>query len=315
MANGLLVTMKPGYIELNESGELDRRIASLHGILKSCVLCPRECRKNRLKGEKGYCQSGKELVVSSIHPHFGEEEPLVGRGRLSGVGGSGTIFLTGCNLGCIYCQNYDISHLRHGTPISAEELARGMLQLQKMGCHNINFVTPTHFIPQLVQSIKSAIEMGLRVPIVYNCGGYESVNTIKLLEGIVDIYMPDIKYSDPQNGEKYSNAPDYFDRCREAVKEMHRQVGDLKVNARGIAERGLLIRHLILPDDLAGSEKVLGFIAEELSKNTYVNIMFQYRPLYRADEHPELNRRPTLDEYRQAIKTAMGLGLRRGFVE
>jgi putative pyruvate formate lyase activating enzyme len=305
--------MKPGYLKLYESGELDRRIASLHEILESCVLCPRECHKNRLKGEKGYCRSGEELVVSSIGPHFGEEEPLVGRGRLLGVGGSGTVFLTGCNLGCVYCQNYEIGHLGQGSPLSAEELASGMLHLQKLGCHNINFVTPTQFVPQLVQSIKHAIEIGLKIPIVYNCGGYESLSTIKLLEDIVDIYMPDIKYSDPENAKRYSNAPDYFARCREAVQEMHRQVGDLKMDASGIARRGLLIRHLVLPNDLAGSREVMRFISEEVSKDTYVNIMFQYRPLYRADEYPELNRRPTTDECQKAIKTVRGMGLHRGF--
>jgi len=305
--------MQPGYLRLYRSGELDTRIAELYRILERCVLCPRECRKNRLKGEEGYCRSGEEIVVSAIHPHFGEEEPLVGQGRLWGVGGSGTIFLTGCNLGCVYCQNYDISHLGHGSPVSVEELSRGMMHLQNMGCHNINLVTPTHFIPQLVKGIRMAIERGLRLPVVYNCGGYESVSTIRLLEGIIGIYMPDMKYSDRQGAGRYSNASDYFDRCREAVREMHRQVGDLNLDSRGIARRGLLIRHLILPNDLAGSREILRFIAEEISKDSYVNIMFQYRPMFKAAEYEELNRRPSLDEYREAIAMAQDFGLHRGF--
>lgn len=305
--------MRPGYIELYQSGELDKRIAQLYSILESCTLCPRRCNKNRLEGEKGQCRLGEDLIVSAIHPHFGEEEPLVGRGRFSGAGGSGTVFIAGCNLGCVYCQNYEISHLAQGSLISAQELAQGMIELQGMDCHNINFVTPTHFIPQLTNSIRIAAELGLRVPIVYNSGGYESVDTIKMLEGIVDIYMPDIKYSDSQNAERYSNAPDYFNRCREAVKEMHRQVGDLEVDSGGIAQRGLLIRHLVLPGDLAGSREVMGFIAGEISKKSYVNIMFQYRPLFKAKEYGELNRRVTLDEYRKAVEIAANLGLHRGF--
>jgi putative pyruvate formate lyase activating enzyme len=305
--------MEPSYLKLYQSGELDQRIEELYKILQSCELCPRKCKKNRLQGEKGYCRSGKDLVVSAIHPHFGEEEPLVGQSRFVGRGGSGTIFLTNCNLGCVYCQNFDISHLGQGQAVTCEELARGMMELQNMGCHNINFVTPTHFTPQLVKSIKVAIEKGLRVPIVYNCGGYEDVNTIRLLEDIVDIYMPDMKYSDAENAKKYSNAPDYFERCCEAIKEMHRQVGDLKLDHRGIAQRGLLIRHLVLPNDIAGSRKVSKFIADEISKDSYVNVMFQYRPMYKAREYEEINRRPLLSEYNKAIDIALELGLHRGF--
>ncbi len=256
---------------------------------------------------------GKDVVVSAIHPHFGEEEPLVGSGRLSGIGGSGTIFLTGCNLGCIYCQNYDISHLGRGSAISTEEFALGMTELHKRGCHNINFVTPTHFVPQLVASLKIAIEKGLNIPLVYNCGGYENLDTIKLLDGIIDIYMPDMKYSDPQNAERFSAAPDYFGRCCEAVQEMHRQVGDLKLDDEGIAQRGLLVRHLVLPNGLAGSERILRFIADDISRDTYVNIMFQYRPLFRAGEYEELNRSPSVEEYREVIEIARDSGLHRGF--
>ena len=221
--------------------------------------------------------------------------------------------LTGCNLGCVYCQNYDISHLKQGTRISADDLARGMIELQNNGCHNINFVTPTHFVPQLVGSIGIAAGMGLNIPLVYNCSGYESVETIRLLEGIIDIYMPDIKYSDSQCAAKYSNAPDYFERCKEAVREMHRQVGNLKLNNRGIAERGLLIRHLVLPNNLAGSREVLRFIAEEISDDSYVNSMAQYRPLFEAANYEELNRRPSQEENRLAIEMARDYGLHRGF--
>lgn len=307
--------MPPAYLQLYRSGELDERIARLHDILAECVLCPRQCRKNRLGGERGYCCSGAEMIVSAVHPHFGEEDVLVGPGRLRGVGGSGTIFFAGCNLLCIYCQNYEISFFREGQIVSPQALGRSMIELQRLGCHNINLVTPTHFVPQIVRSLKPAIEGGLSIPIVYNCGGYESVSTLRLLEGIVDIYMPDIKYGDESAAARYSNAPDYFDRCREAVREMHRQVGDLVVDERGIARKGLLVRHLVLPNDLAGSGRVLQFIAEEISRETYVNIMFQYRPLFRAAEYEELNRRPTAAEYRAVIRLARGFGLHRGFDE
>ncbi len=299
--------MPPRYLELYRTGELDERISRLQEILASCVLCPRQCRKNRLAGETGYCRSGAEAVVSAVHPHFGEEDMLVGEG------GSGTIFFAGCNLLCIYCQNYEISFFREGRITPPEALARSMLELQRMGCHNINLVTPTHYAPRIVQSLKPAIEGGLSIPLVYNCGGYESMSTLQLLDGIVDIYMPDIKYGDSVPAARYSNAPDYFDRCREAIKEMHRQVGDLVLDDRGIARHGLLVRHLVLPNDLAGSREVLRFIAEEISRETYVNIMFQYRPLFRAMAYAELNRRPTPAEYRAVIQMARGFGLHRGF--
>lgn len=308
--------MQPGYIALDKSGKLQERINLLYGMLKNCHLCPRECGKNRLEGEKGYCGMGKELVVSSIHPHFGEEPELVGNrmmGILSGRGGSGTIFFAGCNLLCVYCQNWEISHLRQGEKLNAEELARGMIYLQNRGCYNINLVTPTHFVPQIVKSLKLAIEKGLNLPLVYNCGGYEKVETLKLLEGIIDIYMPDIKYSDPEVARKYSGAADYFEQCKKAVKEMYRQVGDLKINDEGIAYRGLLIRHLVLPNNLAGSEKILKFIASELSRNTYVNIMDQYRPQYKASNYTELNRHLSSSEYAKVINLAQNLGLYRGF--
>ena len=215
--------------------------------------------------------------VSSYGPHFGEEDPLVGDS------GSGTIFLASCNLLCVYCQNYDISHEGYGKHVSEEKVADFMIDLQRRGCHNINFVTPTHFASQLLKSIDFAIPKGLQLPIVWNCGGYENVEIIKLLDGIVDIYMPDMKYGSAESASKYSDAPDYFEYCRESVKEMHRQVGDLQVE-NGIAKRGLLIRHLVLPNDVANSRAVFEFIAEEISKDTYVNIMDQYRPMFKASD-------------------------------
>jgi putative pyruvate formate lyase activating enzyme len=297
----------PVYLDTYDRGELDDRIDTLMAILDECNLCPRACGVNRNKGEKGYCKSNRHLEVSSVQPHYGEEDVLVG------IYGSGTIFLSNCNLGCIYCQNYDISHLGHGQLMTEEEFARSMLKLQNMGCHNINFVTPTHFTPQIVKALKIAIENGLHVPLVYNCGGYESKRTIELLEGIVDIYMPDIKYSNAEIAGKYSNAPDYFAVCKAAVKEMHRQVGDLTVDDRGIAVRGLLIRHLVLPSGLAGSDAIFKFVATELSKESYINIMAQYRPMYEAYRYEELNRGITLGEYQEALARAKKWGLHRGF--
>ncbi|MCX8126092.1 MAG: radical SAM protein [Dehalococcoidia bacterium] len=261
---------------------------------------------NRLKGEKGYCRSGSNLMVSSYGPHFGEEPELVGRH------GSGTIFLTNCNLLCVYCQNYEISHRGEGTVTSEEEVAEYMLRLQRLGCHNINLVTPTHFTPQLVKAICLAAGKGLKLPIVWNCSGYENVEIIRLLDGVVDIYMPDIKYATSEPASKYSHSPDYFERCQEAVREMHRQVGDLKVDRAGIALRGLLIRHLVLPSNLAGSEEVLKFVLS-LSANTYINIMDQYRPCGEAYRYPELSRRPTPAEFFKVVDTARRLGLHRGF--
>jgi putative pyruvate formate lyase activating enzyme len=296
----------PSYLQLDASGELDQRIEKLYQILESCELCPRKCHVNRLENEQGVCRSGKELMVSSYGPHFGEEAPLVGRG------GSGTIFLTNCNLLCVYCQNYEISHLGYGHVRSAEQVAQYMMSLQNRGCHNINFVTPTHFTPQLVKATKLAIGKGLRLPLVWNCGGYENPETIDLMEGIIDIYMPDMKYGEAEPAKQFSNAPDYFPVCKEVVKKMHHQVGDLHIDPRGIAQRGLLIRHLVLPNDLAGSENVLTFIAEEVSKNTYVNVMSQYRPEGKAHHFERLNRYPRRKVFTKVITMATKLGLTRG---
>jgi putative pyruvate formate lyase activating enzyme len=301
------MTFVPSYIHLFEKGELSERIQLLQEFLKECRLCPRECRVNRLDGEVGFCQARSELMVSSAFPHFGEEPPLVG------YRGSGTIFLTHCNLRCLFCQNYDISHLGSGEYITSPGMTRIMLRLQEMDCHNINFVTPTHYVPQIVASLPEAIEKGLRLPIVYNCSGYESVEVIRLLEGIVDIYMPDVKYMDEKYSKRFSNAQDYPEVIKIVLKEMHRQVGDLTTNSKGVAERGLLIRHLVMPHGVASSEAVLKFIAEEISVHSYVNIMDQYRPEYRAHEYPEINRRITHKEYLEAIQWAKHYRLYRGF--
>ena len=297
----------PSYIKLYNSGELHERIKILNAILEDCRLCPRDCRKNRLKGEIGVCKAGAELMVSSVFPHFGEEPPLVG------YFGSGTIFLTHCNLRCIFCQNYDISHSGEGKEVTTNEFADYMIYLQRLGCHNINFVTPTHFASQIISTLPKAIEMGLELPLVWNCGGYESVEVIKLLDGIVDIYMPDFKYSSSPSAKKYSKAPDYPDIVKEALREMHRQVGVLKMDNRGIAYRGLLIRHLIMPDGIAGTRDAMEFISKELSPDSYVNIMDQYRPCYKAFDHPEIARRITTEEYEDAVRFAREAGLHRGF--
>lgn len=300
------MSFEPSYIGLHKSGELSKRLSKAIDILKKCRLCPRECGANRLNGERGFCRSGRFVMVSSVGAHFGEEAPLVGHK------GSGTIFLTNCNLDCVFCQNYDISHLGNGREVDSAYLANAMLLLQNYGCHNVNFVTPTHYAPQILEALIIAIEKGLKIPIVYNCGGYESLEMIKLLDGIVDIYMPDIKYGDNEIAKKYSNAPNYFDIAKSVVTEMYRQVGDLIINKQGIAERGLLIRHLVMPNGIAGTDKVVEFVAK-LSKNSYINIMAQYRPQYKAKDYPEINRRITTDEYMSAILLAEKVGLRRGF--
>jgi len=297
----------PRYIKLNETGELHKRIHLLNDILRKCTLCPRQCRVNRLKGEIGFCQAGEKLMISSVFPHFGEEEPLVGKS------GSGTIFLTHCNLQCIFCQNYDISHQGHGKPSSSQQLAFYMHSLQEKGCHNINFVTPTHYLPQIIASLPHAVDLGLHVPLVYNCGGYESLEMITLLDGIIDIYMPDIKFADSEVAEKYAKAPDYPAVVKKVLREMHRQVGDLQISEKGLAEKGLLIRHLVMPEGLAGTHELMHFITTEISPHSYVNVMSQFRPQYKAYNYPELNRAITYQEYSNAIVSAISEGLHRGF--
>jgi putative pyruvate formate lyase activating enzyme len=291
----------PAYLS-HKSEVLSERLAALRDLMRACVLCPRKCGVDRLAGEVGACHTGAQAVVSSCGPHFGEEAPLVGRF------GSGTIFLTHCNLKCIYCQNYDVSHLGHGSAVSTEGLARMMLDLQRQGCHNINWVTPTHQVPMLVEALQVAARDGIRVPIVYNCGGYESLDSLHLLDGIIDIYMPDAKYADNAVGKLLSGVPDYWDRCREALTEMHRQVGDLAIDDSGVARRGLLVRHLVLPDGIAGTQTVMEFLAG-LSANTYVNVMAQYRPQYRACEVAAIGRPLRSSEFSAAVEAALGVGL------
>lgn len=292
------------YLETLTPIELKERSDKLNELLKECRLCPNECLADRVNGETGDCNSTDEVMISSYGPHYGEEPPL------TGTLGSGTIFFTNCNLACQFCQNYDISQLGRGTSVSIDELARIMIGLQNSGCHNINFVTPTHFTPQIVDALIVAINKGLQLPLVYNCGGYESVETLKLLEGIFDIYMPDIKYSKNETAVKYSHIKNYWDVVRFAVKEMHRQVGNLKINKRGIAQRGLLIRHLILPNNIAGSKEVIDFIAGEISYDTYLNLMDQYYPSYKAGNYKELNRRISKEEYYEIIDYAKKYELR-----
>ena len=294
----------PSYLNLLDSGELDKRIEALYEKLSSCTLCPNECKVNRLEGEKGICKITNKPIVSSYGPHFGEERPLVGKN------GSGAIFFTYCNLACVYCQNWEISHLGEGDIIDEEDLAKIMLILQVWGCHNINLVTPTHQVPFIVKAIKIAAEKGLILPIVYNCGGYESVETLKLLDGIIDIYMPDIKYMDDKIALKLSKIKNYSKVVKSAVKEMHRQVGDLVIE-NGIAKRGLIIRHLVLPGDLSQTEEVIKFIKEEISPHTYFNLMDQYRPCGDAWKYPPLDRKITKEEWERALKLAYKYGLTR----
>ncbi len=278
----------------------------LDHLLECCNLCPRNCGVNRKAGELGFCRAPAKLMVSSVGPHFGEEPPLVG------WGGSGTIFLTHCNLRCVFCQNFEISHMGRGDPVDTERMAGFMLWLQDRGCHNINFVTPTHYLPQILQALHKAALGGLRIPVVYNSGGYESLEIIRKMKGLIDIYMPDIKFFDSRACSSYLQAPDYGEVVRGVVKEMHGQVGDLEIQD-GLATRGVLVRHLVMPGWVEDAKEIMGFIAREISVNTYVNIMFQYRPLYRAHEFPEIARRPSLEEYREVCRYARALGLQRGF--
>ncbi len=297
--------MDPAYLRALAPGELAARAERARVRLRRCLLCPRQCRVDRSIGELGECRTGARARVASAGPHYGEEAPLVGRG------GSGTIFFAGCNLACVFCQNYDLSHLCRGREQEPAELARTMMELQEMGCENINFVSPSHVVPQILAALVLAVEEGLRLPVVYNTGGYDSLSTLRLLDGVVDIYMPDMKYSDDRVGGRLSGVLDYVERNRAAVREMHRQVGDLELDGRGVARRGLLVRHLVLPDGQAGGDEVFRFIASELSADTYVNVMDQYHPAYRADRYGEISRPTTAMEYRAAVEEARKAGLWR----
>jgi putative pyruvate formate lyase activating enzyme len=326
----------PAYLPLHASGELAARAERARSRLRRCVLCPRECRVNRLAGELGECRTGVLARVEGFGPHFGEEAPLVGRG------GSGTIFFAGCNLTCVFCQNHEISQPASDQGLSIagdgsdgaaapgpaagrrprweeppERLAGMMLELQAAGCENINLVSPTHVVPQILEGLVLAVDGGLRLPLVYNTGGYDALSTLRLLDGVVDIYMPDMKYADDCVGERLSGVPDYALRNREAVLEMYRQVGDLKVDDRrgmagcGVAGRGLLVRHLVLPGGLAGTAEVARFLAAEVSPRTYINVMDQYQPAHQAASYPEISRHPTAPEYETAVQLVLSAGLWR----
>jgi putative pyruvate formate lyase activating enzyme len=290
--------------------ELQNRIKAAYQFLEHCRVCPRECGVNRLKDEKtGFCRSGLNPVISSVSPHHGEEPPL------SGTKGSGTIFFTNCNLKCAYCQNYPISQMGTGSERTIGELACQMLWLQEQGCHNLNLVTPTHFMPQIVKALGIAKERGFNLPLVYNTSGYESVEALRLLDGIVDIYLPDMRYSDEKVALKYSIAPHYVEINRATVKEMFRQVGNLELDENSVAKRGLIIRHLVLPGGISGTEGVMKFLAEEISKEVHISLMSQYFPAYRASEFKELNRRITAKEYEEASRVMQKYGLENGWVQ
>lgn len=296
---------EPSYVALWRSGLLRERVVEAVKRLEACAICPRACGVDRTSGEVGHCRTGRLAKVASFGPHYGEERPLVARG------GSGTIFFSCCNLDCVFCQNWEISHLDEGAEVDPEELCAMMLALQKRGCENINLVSPTHVVPQILEALELAVEKGLRLPLVYNTGGYDSLKTLALLDGVVDIYMPDAKYSSNAVAARYSGVPDYVDRNRAAILEMHRQVGDLVLDERGVAVRGLLVRHLVLPAGLAGTEDVVLFLARQVSPNTYVNIMDQYRPAGMAALYPELDRRLAAREYARALAAACAVGLTR----
>ncbi|OGW28080.1 MAG: radical SAM protein [Nitrospirae bacterium GWC2_57_13] len=290
--------------------ELAERIDSAYGLLEQCRICPRECGVNRQQDDRlGFCSSGLNAKVASVSPHFGEEPPL------TGTKGSGTVFFANCSLRCLYCQNYPISQLGNGVERTPGELACQMIWLQEQGCHNLNLVTPTHFMPQILKALFVAREREFRLPVVWNSSGYESQESLRLLEGIVDIYLPDMRYSDDRYAMKYSLASKYAEVNRAAVKEMYRQVGDLVVDEDGIALHGLIVRHLVLPEDLSGTEDVMGFLSRRVSKKVHVSLMAQYFPSYRAAEHPELARKVTAKEFGEAHRIMERYGLENGWVQ
>lgn len=293
------------YLRALEEGTLQSKVEQARELMIQCRVCPRFCAVNRLEDETGFCLTGRLAIVSSAGPHFGEESPLVGSG------GSGTIFFASCNLKCIFCQNFEISNLMEGKQADARRLADVMLGLQRAGCHNINFVTPSHVVPQILEAVHLGALDGLNVPLVYNTGGYDLVETLEILDGVVDIYMPDLKFMDSRISDVLMSAPDYPERVKAAVREMHRQVGDLAIDEQGIATRGLLVRHLVMPDGIAGTREAMRFLATEVSTNTFVNIMNQYRPCGRAFAHPSTNRSLTRAEYLQAIEEAREEGITR----
>lgn len=296
---------EPAYLALHRSGELKERADALWEMMGDCRLCPRECGADRLSGETGFCKSvGTTLHIASYHAHFGEERPLVG------TRGSGTIFFTHCGLKCSFCQNWTISHQGRGSEVSVIGLANMMMELQRRGCHNINLVTPTHYTAHILKAVDIAASQGLRIPLVYNTSGWERMEVLKLLDGVVDIYLPDFKYWDSEASAKYSaGAASYPELTKKGLLEMQRQVGTAVPNEQGVMERGLMIRHLVMPNNVSGSKQIMEWIAENLPKDTYVNIMAQYRPSYRAYDYPEISRALTADEYREAVSKALDLGL------
>jgi len=277
--------------------------------LKRCQLCPRRCKVNRLKNQKGFCKAGLKPAVYSYFAHQGEEPPI------SGQRGSGTIFFTHCTMHCVYCQNYSFSQLSDEKEMTTEQLSAIMLSLEKLGCHNINLVTPTHFVPQILEALLLAVRKGLSIPILYNTSGYDLVETLKLLDGIIDIYLPDMRYGDNENAKRFSDAPDYVKMNQKAAAEMFRQVGDLTLDESGIVERGLIVRHLVLPNNLASTEKIFDFISKNISKETYISLMSQYHPVYKAHEFPEINRRLTRKEYEEATKLLFKYELHNGWIQ
>lgn len=299
---------EPAYMSLFRSGELYRRSREGLKLLKNCKVCPRDCEVDRLANETAVCKSGRYAIASSHFPHFGEEDCL------RGWNGSGTIFFSMCNLKCVFCQNFDISQDGEGFEVGPERLAQMMLELQDRGCHNINFVTPEHVVPQILEALPLAVQLGLRLPLVYNTGAYDSLDSIDLMDGVVDIYMPDFKYWDPELSQKYLKAGDYPEAARRVVKRMQAQVGDLAFDERGLAQRGLLVRHLVMPGQVEDSRNIFRFLANEISPDVFINIMSQYRPAGKvsAAKYPEINRRPSAEEMEQARRMAREEGLRRG---
>jgi putative pyruvate formate lyase activating enzyme len=300
-----MLTFQPAYIELMKSGELEQRVQQAHAMLKKCNACAWDCGVDRLAGKLGICRTGTRARVSSFGPHMGEEDPL------RGWRGSGTIFFSRCNLHCQFCQNFDISQTDAGDEIEPEQLAAIMLELQSLGCHNINLVSPSHVAPQILAGVLIAAQAGLYLPLVYNTGGYDGLELLKLLDGVIDIYMPDMKYASVQVARHYSKIPKYPQANQAAVLEMHRQVGDLQLDESGVARRGLLVRHLVLPNALAGTGEIVRFLAEQISTDTYLNLMDQYHPAFNARQFPKINRTITREEFQSAVDLAHAAGLNR----
>ena len=289
--------------------DIKERIEKAYALLEKCMVCPRKCAVNRLEGERGFCGVGKNPKVASYNVHYGEEPPI------SGTKGSGTIFFSGCNLRCMYCQNFPISQMRHGKEITTQELADMMLYLQSKGCHNINLVTPTHLVPQILRALSFAWEKGLDLPLVYNTSGYDTTESLQLLDGIIDVYLPDMRYSDNRTAKKLSSVEDYVEVNRKAIKQMYQQTGNLITGEWGIARKGLIIRHLILPDNLAGSDQTFRFIKQEISQDAYVSLMGQYFPSFRASRHVSINRKISPEEYESVVESFFKSGLSRGWMQ